>query len=159
GSSFHQGLAAVIIGGPCRITNGGSCGRAGFKSIHPDSDYDCRYSFVDKNGVPIFGLRFYDAREFLEDLAAVRIGPGWGYVDKSGGISIAPRFELAEPFSEGLAAVRLNGKAGFIDHTGNLVIPAQFNAAESFSDGRALVAELKHSSLTYQFIDQTGNAA
>src|SRR5215467_8771757 len=84
GSSFHEGLAAVIIDGPCRITNGGSCGRAAFKPTQPQATYDCRYAFIDKSGQPVSDLRFDDAQDFSEGLAAVRIGQAWGYVDRAG---------------------------------------------------------------------------
>jgi hypothetical protein len=160
GSGFHEGLAAAIIDGPCRITNGGSCGRPDFQPTQPHSSYDCRYAFIDKTGTPVSSLRFDDALDFSEGLAAVRLGRQWGYADRSGQISIAPQFESAEPFSEGLAAVRQNGKTGFIDPSGSFAIPPQFQSAESFSDGRALIAETSGARATiYRFIDRTGKEA
>ena len=136
GASFHEDRAAVIISGPCRITNGGSCQRAAFQPTEPRATYDCRYAFIDKRGEPVSDLRFDDAEDFAEGLAPVRIGNQWGFVNRSGQISIPPRFQSAEPFSEGMAVVEEDGKMGFIDHAGNYVIRPQFESAESFSDGR-----------------------
>ena len=160
GSSFHEGLAAVILSGPCRITNGGSCGRPEFKPTQPNATYDCRYAFIDKSGSPVSELRFDDAQDFSEGVAAIRVGANWGFVDRSGQISISPKFEFAEPFSDGLAAVRQNGRAGFIDHSGNFVIAPQFESVDSFSDGRALISESNtDGSQVYRFIDKEGKPA
>ena len=160
GAAAAGGLAAAIIDGPCRITDGGSCGRPDFQPTQPHSSYDCRYAIIDKTGTPVSSLRFDDALDFSEGLAAVRLGRQWGYADRSGQISIAPQFESAEPFSEGLAAVRQNGKTGFIDPSGSFAIPPQFQSAESFSDGRALIAETSGARATiYRFIDRTGKEA
>lgn len=160
GSSFHEGRAAVIIDGPCRFANGGSCGRAEFEPTEPQASYDCRYAFIDKSGKPVSSLRFDDAQDFSEGLAPVRIGRAWGYVDRSGEIAISPKFEFAGTFSEGLATVRQNERTGFIDHSGRFVILPQFESVDSFSDGRALVSESNgDGTQEYRFIDKTGKAA
>jgi len=160
GSSFHEDRAAAIISGPCRITNGGSCGRVVFQPTEPGAGYDCRYAIIDKRGEPVSNLRFDDAQDFAEGLAPVRIGSEWGFVDRSGQISISPRFQWAEPFSEGMAVVEENEKMGFIDHAANYVIPPQFESAESFSDGRAIVSKSEGSgNWSSRFIDKIGNPA
>jgi hypothetical protein len=160
GASFYEDRAAVIISGPCRITNGGSCQRAEFEPAEPHATYDCRYAFIDKRGEPASDLRFDDAKDFAEGFAPVRIGNQWGFVDRSGQISISPRFQSAEPFSEGMAVVEEDGKMGFIDHAGNYVIGPRFESAESFSDGRAIVSRSDGSgNWRSRFIDKTGNPA
>ncbi len=171
GSDFHEGRAAVIIDGSCRIINGGSCGRAEFapsqilpallSQITPGiAPYTCRYSFIDKEGKPVSNLRFDDAKDFSEGLAPVRIGHNWGYVDRNGQIAIEPQFENAELFSEGLAAVRHDGKVGFIDSSGSYVILPQFASVEPFSNDRALVLELKGSAnWARRYIDRGGKPA
>jgi len=164
GSSFHEGRAAVIIDGPCRIANGGSCARPEFRPTQPAATYDCRYAFIDRSGMPVSDLRFEDALDFSEGLAAVLLDGKWGYVDRSGRITISQQFDSAESFSEGVATVRQNGKTGFIDHSGNFVIVPGFEfpfmSVGSFSDGRALIAKTEGAGKTvYQFIDKTGNPA
>ncbi len=158
GSSFHEGRAAVIMGGPCWITNGGSCARPEFRPAKLPANYDCRFAFIDRDGRAISELRFEDADDFSESFAPVRIGQRWGYVDRSGQIAITPQFESADPFSEGLAAVSLEGKTGFIDHSGLMVIPARFDSAAPFSCGRALVTENGIGGAS-RFIDKAGEAA
>ena len=161
GSGFQEDRAAVIIGGPCRITNGGSCGRPTFQPTDKQAAYDCRYAFIDKSGAPVSDLRFDDAMDFSEGLAPVRVGDKWGFVDRAGEMSISPGFNYAGQFSEGLATVaEADGKMGFIDHSGNFAIPPQFESAGSFSDGRALVTIRENPSRrTYRFIDKNGNPA
>jgi hypothetical protein len=160
GASFHEGRAAVIIDGPCRITNGGSCAPAEFRPTERNASYDCRYAFIDKTGAPISSLRFDQAGDFSEGLAPAVIDGLWGYVNLSGQVSIPPRFQWAESFSDGLAAVGQGGKAGFIDHSGRYVIPPRFEAAESFSDGRALVSKMiSLGGRANSFIDRSGNTA
>jgi hypothetical protein len=160
GASFHQGRAAVIIDGPCRITNGGSCAPPEFRPTAQNASYDCRYAFIDKTGEPVSSLRFDGAGDFSEGLAPVRTGEHWGYLDRSGQISIQPGFEWAESFSDGLAAVTQGGKAGFIDRFGRFVIAPRFEAANSFSDGRALISRSSASgTLTYSFINKNGDSA
>jgi hypothetical protein len=160
GASFHEGRAAVIIDGPCRITNGGSCAPAEFRPTTRNASYDCRYAFIDKTGAPISSLRFDQAGDFSEGLAPAVVDGLWGYVDLSGQVSIPPRFEWAESFSDGLAAVRQDGKTGFIDHSGRFVIAPKFEGAESFSDGRALVSKMiSQGNWAYTFIDRSGHTA
>jgi WG containing repeat len=158
GASFHEGLAAAIVDGPCQIMNGGSCGQAEFRPMKVNPDYDCRYSFIDKAGKPISSERFDDAMDFSEGLAPVRIGDHWGFADKTGHIAISPRFESVQSFSEGLAAARVSGKVGFIDRTGYFVIPPRFQDADSFSDGRAVITEGIREP-KFRFIDKTGKPA
>jgi hypothetical protein len=161
GSDFHQGRAAVIISGPCKITNGGSCGRAIFKPTQNPASYDCKWAFIDKTGKPISDERFEAALDFSEGLAAVLIGNKWGFVDLSGKFVIRPTFDAIDPFSEGLATARQGGKTGFIDHSGNFEIPPQFDFAESFSNGRALVTRYGSNSQAVgsRFIGKDGKPA
>jgi hypothetical protein len=160
GSDFHEGLAAVILNGPCRIINGGSCARPEFRPTQAGATYDCRWSFVDKNGTPISTMQFDDAKDFTEGVAPVRVGPRWGFVDHSGQVTIAPQYGFAESFSEGLALVYLEGKMGFIDHSGVFVIAPQFEDAEPFADGLALVsASGEKGARRYWFIGKNGKEA
>jgi hypothetical protein len=160
GYDFHEGLSAVIVEGPCQMVNGGSCARPEFRPTQPFASYDCRFTFVDRHGIPISTLRFDDAKDFSEGVAPVRSGRQWGFVDRSGQISISPRFDSAEPFSEGLAPVIQGGKSGFINHSGDFVIPPQFEATEQFSNGRALVSEGGEKGIwRYRFIAKNGRAA
>ncbi|MFN7995456.1 MAG: WG repeat-containing protein [Bryobacteraceae bacterium] len=157
---FHESLAAVIIEGPCRITNGGSCERSEYAPLLANAKYDCRFAFIDKTGNPVSDLRFDDAKDFSEGLAAIRIGRKWGFIDKKGRISIPAEYESAEPFSEGLAAVRHDGMIGFIDASGSFVIAPRFEYAGSFSDGRAIVSDRSPNGvILYRFISRAGMPA
>lgn len=160
GATFHEGRAAVIIEGPCRITNGGSCTPPAFMPTVSNASYHCRYAFIDRTGQPISDLRFDEAGDFSQGLAPVMIDGMWGYVDNSGQISLPAEFQWAGSFSEGLAVVRQDEKIGFIDRSGRFVIAPRFDAAEDFSEGRALVSkEVAPGQWTYRFIDRKGNPA
>ncbi len=79
--------------------------------------------YIDKTGKVVIKPQFDgdSARDFYEDLAAVKIGGKWGYIDKTGKVVIKPQFDDAVYFQEGLAGVEIGGKLGYIDKTGKYV--------------------------------------
>jgi hypothetical protein len=160
GDSFHDGMARVIVEGPCmRFTEESPCPNFGVVPRDTKSQESlppCKYSYIDTAGKVISGERYDYALPFAEGLAPVRIGKMWGYIDKRGTMTIAPRFESASPFSEGLGLVSTDGLFGYVDRTGTFVIRPQFNHAESFADGRAVVGDLKSGEW---YIDSSGKQA
>ncbi len=161
GSDFHQGRAAVIASGPCRITNGGSCERSDYKPTRRSAGYDCKWSYIDRSGRQISDLRFDDALDFSEGLAGVYMSNRWGFIDLSGKIAIQPGFENVGAFSEGLASASQGGKTGFINRYGAFLIGPQFDAVEPFSNGRALVTTYGPNSESNKswFINKNGRTA
>ena len=85
---FHEGLAAVMIGG--------------------------KWGYIDKTGEPIVSLKYSDAQPFFEGAALIRLNGRYGFINKEGDKLVPIKYEDARSFSEGLAAVKLNGKWGFI---------------------------------------------
>ena len=162
GDSFHDGMARVIVEGPCayvRIFEESPCPNFGVLPRDTNSQESlpsCKYSYVDTSGKVISGERYDYALPFEEGLAPVRIGKLWGYIDKQGTMTIPPRFDSASSFSEGLGLVSTDGLFGYIDRTGSFVISPQFNHAESFADGRAVVGDLKSGEW---YIDTKGQQA
>lgn len=162
GNSFHDGMARVIIEGPCaysRMEEESPCGDFGILprgAKYQEFLPSCKYTFVDKSGHTISDQRYDHVRFFSEGLAPVRVGKVWGFIDKKGALAIAPRFESATPFSSGLALVSENHLFGYINHLGAYVINPQFKYAESFSDGLAVVGD---PDLSYWYIDQSGRQA
>ena len=158
GKSFQDGIARVIVEGPCTYVN----------REHPCPDSvvlpmgtnskgslpSCKFTFIDRSGRTITKQRFDDARDFAEGLAPVRMGNLWGYIDKTGSMVIPPNFHAAEPFAEGLAVVFDGKHYGYIDRTGSYVIRPQFHRAESFSDGRAVV--FNNPQVSCWYIDHAG---
>jgi hypothetical protein len=139
---FSEGLAAVVLKGPCVYYSKGVCG--GDKFFYPvwtqkEPENQCEFSFIDRQERVISARTFLDVKDFSEGLAAVKTAKGWGYLGKSGKIVIEPQFDDADPFSEGLALVERDGKLGFINSAGTFVIEPQFESALSFSDGLAVV--------------------
>jgi hypothetical protein len=146
---FVEGLARVALDGYCHLalpdgnregtpTTGypSSCGGA-----PRDAVTACAVGFINPAGTFTIPPAFESARDFQEQLAAVRIGGRWGFIDTGGELAIAPRFEQAQSFHEGLAAVRMNGRWGFIDRSGTVTIPAKFEKVEPFSDSLAIAYE------------------
>jgi hypothetical protein len=141
GTDFHEGLARVVVEGPCAFYGDGPC---------PDSQMlgggaqrkvlACKFTFIDKSGSIITAERFGYAKDFSEGLAPVMIRDKWGYIDKSGRVVIGPKFDEAEPFSDGLARIKQGELFGYIDRQGAVVIPPQFKVADKFSDGLAPVS-------------------
>ena len=132
-----------------------------------------KVGYVNKKGEVIIKPTFYEAKDFFDGLAAVKISGKWGYIDKTGKIIIEPLFDCAYPFLEGLARVGIGGaergingsyikKLGYIDKTGKMVIEPQFEIADGFSEGLAAVAIKDMSSgkwegfYKYGYIDKSG---
>lgn len=69
-----------------------------------------KWGFIDESGKLSIAARFDEVRDFIDDLAPVRIGRKWGYVDTSGRIAIEPHFQGAGEFHEGLARILLWSK-------------------------------------------------
>ncbi len=139
--SFSDGLARVVIEGPCIYFGGGPCpdpevapGDAKLSGDLPA----CKFSYVDASG-HVFPQRFDGARPFSEGLAPVRRGDQWGYIDKTGEFAILPHFSEAEAFSDGVARVRVGQAWGYIDHLGNYAITPQFANTDDFNQGLAHV--------------------
>jgi hypothetical protein len=161
--NFHDGMARVVVEGPCAFTGDGPC--PNFQVLGAQNAGDagagpCKFTFVDARGALMEG-RFDAARDFSEGLAPVRKGEKWGYVDKSGRLVVEPRFDDAEPFSDGLARVSVGELFGYIDKRGTLVIPARFKDADDFSDGLAPVTERDEDDNDgfYYYIDRQGATA
>ncbi len=143
---FIHGLARAAQDGYCHLAmpDGGrqgtpttgyptSCGGAPRDAITP-----CQVGFINTEGRFVIEPRFESARDFAEDLAAVRIGGLWGFIDRDGTTVIAPKFDEAQSFREGLAAVRVNDEWGFVDKSGQIVIAPKFEEVEAFSDSMAI---------------------
>jgi hypothetical protein len=159
GESFHDGMARVLVEGPCvYVRTGPGCPDYRILpkgSKEPGQLPACKYAFIDKSGRTSTDQRFEDARDFAEDLAPVRVGGYWGYLDKKGKTVILPRFDSAEPFADGLALVSEHDQRGYIDHSGVYLIRPQFYSAESFAEGRAVVGDAD----SYWYIDHHGRRA
>jgi hypothetical protein len=158
---FSESAARVISDGPCNYIGYGPCAAAnpsilGFATYKrgPDTSYAaCQYTFIDREGAPLFPQTFRDAFDFSEGLAAVGDGKRWGFIDKTGAFRIQLQFESVGSFSEGLAKFRRDGKWGYIDKTGRVAIPPWFEDAEDFSSGAAVVGNHYYK---VWFIDKLG---
>ena len=157
---FVHGIARAAQDGYCHLAmpDGGSqgtpttgypssCGGAPRDAITP-----CQVGFINTKGRFVIEPRFESARDFAEDLAAVRIGGLWGFIDRDGTTVIPPKFDEAQSFSEGLAAVRVDDEWGFIDKSGQVVIAPKFEEVEAFSDSMALAYRDHHPF----YIDRSG---
>jgi hypothetical protein len=157
GESFHDGMARVIVEGPCSYFQSESpCPSFGTLPRGSTGQLpDCKYTFIDKSGLIITDQRFEDARDFGESLAPVQVAKYWGYIDKTGTKTILPRFDTAAPFADGLALVSERHQYGFIDRAGVYVIRPQFEYAENFAEGRAVVSDGD----SFWYIDHDGQPA
>ncbi|HEV2862638.1 MAG TPA: WG repeat-containing protein [Pyrinomonadaceae bacterium] len=157
---FSDGMARVVVEGPCAYSGDGPCpdfrilGRARDERRVPP----CKFTFVDRGG-SVLGARFDGAGKFSEGLAPFKRGGKWGYVDKTGRVVIAPRFDGAQPFSEGLARVTQGRLYGFIDRSGEFAVPPGFEYADDFSEGLAAVGSLRREGPgDLRYIDRSGRA-
>lgn len=116
---------------------------------------DGKWGYVNSEG-EIVAAGFDAAKEFSENLAAIKAGDKWGYVDSSGKVVIQPRFAAVDKFSEGLALVtEADDTVGYIDQSGKLIITVGKNKrtyASRFKDGLATIDRGGESG----YIDRTG---
>jgi hypothetical protein len=97
---------------------------------------------------------------FVNGLAPVWLGTGYGFVNAFGNTVIEGSFDEAKSFCEGRALVKRQRRYGFVDRSGKMAIKAKFTRAHNFSEGLAAVAE-KESAVGFVppwgFIDSEGN--
>ena len=132
-----------------------------------------KHGYIDKTGTIRIQPQFDEARNFSEELAAVKIGSKWGFIDKTGKTVIKAQYGEAHNFSEGLAPVKIAakyvffekngtrtligadksiGKWGYVNKSGELIITPQFDWAMNFTgDVAAVITDFKTG-----YIDKTG---
>ena len=107
-----------------------------------------KVGFVSERGIEIIPLKYEDAGDFHEGLAAVQQDGKWGYINRMGRMVIKPRWDEAGYFSEGRAFVSeqvdhvaeeegiswewVETKWWIIDRGGNMLNDERF-AAPTFS--------------------------
>lgn len=158
-SDFSDGMARVVVEGPCMFYEDGPCpggGLLGGSGQAANEVPPCKFTFVDRRG-SVLEERFDGAQDFSEGLAAVKRGGKWGFIDKSGRLVVEPRFDDASGFKDGRALVMQGGLYGFIDERGEFVVPPRYKYAEDFSEGLAAVGVL-HSEepAGVYYIDRSG---
>jgi len=130
--------------------------------------FDQGWGFIDPEGRVVIPAKYYEAADFSEGLAAVRLSEArqYGYLNPQGKLVIPFGFEVANTFSEGLAAVRIKqGKMSYIDKTGKAVLsnPAWLSIGDFSEKLAAVQIEVTDNSvyqgykeLKYGFIDRSG---
>lgn len=137
-----EGLAAVNVGG--WEGDGGKF-------------FGGRWGFIDRAGRVVIPLRYTDARDFHDGLAAVRgAEERWGFVDPAGTEVIPPSLLNVGDFSDGLAPTIHDEGWGFINPSGRWAILADFPGTTRFVAGRALVARGVDGPPVWGFIDTAG---
>jgi hypothetical protein len=105
--------------------------------------FDRGWGFIDRAGREVIPAKYYEASNFSEGLAFVRLTEKgkYGYINQKGELAITFQFDWASSFHEGLAAVRLSkGKYGFIDKTGKVILHSKkWLDVNDFSEGLASV--------------------
>lgn len=142
--NFSNGLAPVVVDGPCLYDSKSPCSTGA--DILPygtasQTNETCKFNFINKQGKIISSQTFLDIGDFSEGLAPVKTSSGWGYIDRKGNLVISPQFTEADSFSDGLALVEKDGLFGYINSFGAIVIEPQFKDAQSFSNGLAVVGD------------------
>lgn len=118
--------------------------------------------YINKSGVLVIPMVYQEAKNFSENLAAVKKNDKWGFVNKTGAVVIPIKYAEAYSFTQGLAIVKQtvanqNALYGYIDKTGKTIIPFKFVSAtgfrKSYPDEYALVQNEQYA---YQLIDKKG---
>jgi hypothetical protein len=111
-----------------------------------------KWGFCDIKKNIIIPLKFDDAQDFNEELAAVMLNKKWGYIDKTGKEIIPLKYDNSNLFREGLSAVMLNGKWGYITNTGEELTPLKYDDVWRFNEGLCWVMY----NGKWSYIDKTG---
>ncbi|PYS59736.1 MAG: hypothetical protein DMF74_20580 [Acidobacteria bacterium] len=128
---------------------------------------DNGWGFINRQGQIVIPAKFYEASDFSEGLAVVRLSEKhqFGYINQNGDLAIPGPFDWAGDFHNGLAAVKLSkDRYGFIDKTGAVVLSAkEWRDVADFSEGLASVkvevadsVYLGSKAENYGYIDRTG---
>lgn len=103
-----------------------------------------KFGYINSSGRIAIPVRYDDARDFSEGLAAVKVsttsGARWGFIDMTGKWVIPAKFSNEPyPFIEGFSSVeKANGNCVAIDRTGE-VVSVEFRDIRQFHKGYALV--------------------
>lgn len=116
------------------------------------------YGYKDGKDKVRIEAKYEQAKNFREDVAAVKLNDKWGIIDKRGKIVINFIYDDAQEFKEGLMPVQRDSKWSFVNHSGGLITPLQYASVEPFKEGLAKVS-MKKSNVTiplYGLIDKSG---
>lgn len=81
-------------------------------------EFGITWGFIDKQGEEIIPIKYGDAKDFHDGLAAVEGYTGWGYINKQNEEVIPFVFDWADSFEEGYARVLFAGLYYIIDKNG-----------------------------------------
>ena len=122
--------------------------------------------FINKAGVLVFPMIYQDAKNFSENLAAVKKGGKWGFINRTGTVIIPLKYVDAYTFAQGLAIagteITLSDgykktKYGYIDKTGKTIIPFKYTYATKFHKSIKSACAIVCDELNeYNLIDKTG---
>ena len=103
-----------------------------------------RWGYIDRNGKIRIKAAFYEAGDFNNGLAPVRMRTnyrGWGFINKAGRFAIKRRYNFAEEFSDGLAGVAGDARYGFINARAEWEYSPFYDGVRKFSEGFAAVRQ------------------
>lgn len=86
--------------------------------LHPISNSvkkNIRYGYVNADLQLVIAIKYDEAKNFSDGLAAVKKDGKWGYIDETGKSVIDFQYDDAYGFVNGLAPVQRNGKWGIIN--------------------------------------------
>ncbi|MBX9722961.1 MAG: WG repeat-containing protein [Candidatus Obscuribacterales bacterium] len=137
---FHDGLAPVLVGKG--------------------------WGYIDKQGKWAIPPQFREARNFSEDLAAVRLQSGkYSFINKDAKGIIEVDANCVGDFHNGVAMIANNGRCGYMDHSGQTIIPLMYEAPPRGSsiDAASDVVAVKDTSqnqsspLAWKYVDLENN--
>ena len=167
--SFREGRAVFRVGkfeerhNRCRY---GYLDKNGAEAVPAVFHYACSFSetlaaakvgnlwgYIDLSGLFKITPRFEGTRQgpsrieetragyFVNGLAPVWSGHGYGFIDTAGKFVIEGGFDEANSFCEGRAVVKRGKRFGFVDSEGRMSSECKFTLARDFSEGLARLIE------------------
>jgi hypothetical protein len=141
-SSFHEGLAVVMLDGKYGVIDFTGKTRIDFK-YDAISDFfhgraiievDEKMGLLHRSGKQILACEFEDLGMISDGLIYANRSGKYGYYDETGRLRIPEKYDDAFDFSKGVAKVEINGSQAYIDIYGAYVAQPAYPKISIFSD-------------------------
>lgn len=119
---FHNGLAVVSVQEDVKIK-----GRTAMLVF--------KFGYMDKTGALVIPCQFFDAGDFADSVARVKMKNKYGLIDAHGKFLLPAVYDYIYPFSGGVARIDLGGLAGFINTKGKVLIKPKYTFASDYAEG------------------------
>ena len=85
------------------------------------------YGYVNNRKEIVIAFAYDEAREFIEERAAVRKGNRWGFIDSTGAMVVPALYSMVGNYQDGFVSAIQNRKMGLIDEFGGRIVHDKYD--------------------------------